>query len=64
VIPVLKAAALFAQMTREEQDVAVGAATAEALREGTVEFGALVQKNRLKTGDTDFITQAPADPAP
>jgi hypothetical protein len=60
--PVLKAAALFEQMTREEQDAALGAATAEALRAGDVAFDALVQKNRIKQGD-DFITQQPLDAA-
>ncbi len=62
-IPVPSAAVLFDRMTREEQDAAVGTATAEALRAGDVEFDALVQKNRLKTGDTDFITQRPLDAA-
>lgn len=62
-IPVLAAAALFERMTREEQDTAVGAATAEALRAGDIDFSQLVQKNRLKTGQDDFVTQKPLEAA-
>jgi hypothetical protein len=59
--PVATAAVLFERMTREEQDSKLGADTAEALRAGDIDFPDLVQKNRLKTGDTDFITQRPLD---
>lgn len=62
-IPVLAAAALFERMSSQEQDAALGAATAEALRAGDIDFSHLVQKNRLRTGEDDFITQTPLDAA-
>jgi hypothetical protein len=62
-IPVATAAVLFERMTREEQDATVGAATAEALRAGDIDFSQLVQKNRLKSGEDDYVTQKPLDAA-
>lgn len=56
-------AELFRRMTTEEQDAQFGPDKAEALRTGEIELAALVQRNRLRTGDTDFITERPLEDA-
>lgn len=53
----LSAAAVFANMTRREQDANFGESTAGALREGAVEFKELKKKVPQALGD-DYITQA------
>lgn len=60
-IPLLTGAEMFERLSREEQDAQFGPDKAEALRTGAVALADLVQRSRLKTGDTDFITEKPLD---
>lgn len=61
--PLPDAAALFAAKSKQEQDAALGADTAEKVRSGTVELSDLVATSTLATGTDNFITQAPVQDA-
>jgi hypothetical protein len=61
--PLPTALDLFNALTAAEQNERFGPDKAEALRTGAIPFFALVQKNKLATGDTNFITEAPLDAA-
>lgn len=63
VVAIATGAELFARLSREEQDSRFGPDKAEALRTGSIALTDLVQRNRLATGDNDFITEAPLDAA-
>lgn len=62
VVKVATGIELFRALSRDEQDARFGPERAEALRAGDLEIGSLVRRNRLATGATDFITEAPAPP--
>lgn len=58
-VPLLTGIEMFRRMTREEQDAQFGEEKAAALRAGDVLLEDLVRRNRLKTGEDDFLTEAP-----
>lgn len=62
-VPVLTGIEMFRRMSTEEQDAQFGQEKAAALRDGTIDLADLVEHNRLRTGDTDFITERPLSAA-
>lgn len=63
VVPIATGIELFHRLSTAEQNERFGPDKAEALRTGDMDITDLVQRSHLATGQHDFITEAPADPA-